>query len=92
MVYNKWAKEGCKSSERNIIFARSKTNKLIRKAKTNYYTKLGNKLPDPKPGHEIYWTVFKRIVNKKVFHYSYGTKSLNKKLKFLMITLLTNAK
>ena len=40
---------------------------MIRKAKTSYYEKIGNKLCDPKTGQKTYWTAFKKIVNKKKY-------------------------
>ena len=48
-----------------IMSARSKTFKLIRKAKTNYYIKSGKKLSDPRTGLKTYWTAFKRITGQK---------------------------
>ena len=83
-----------KSSERNYIHEiQNLTNKLIRKANTNYYTKLGNKLSDPKIGQKTYWTAFKRIVNKKnIPKFPFSTNKttlfqiLNRKLKCLMIS------
>ena len=48
-VYKKWVKRGSKSHERNHVREiQNLTNKLIRKAKTSYYEKIGNKLCDPK--------------------------------------------
>ena len=61
-------KKGSKSHERNHVREiQNLTNKLMRKAKTSYYEKIGNKLCDPKTGQKTYWTAFKKIVNKKKY-------------------------
>ena len=67
-VYKKRVKRGSKSHEHNHVREiQNLTNKLIRKAKTSYYEKIGNKLCDPKTGQKTYWTAFKKIVNKKKY-------------------------
>ena len=66
-LYRKWIKRGRKVQEHNYVREiRNITNNLIRKAKQDYYLKLGNKLSDPKIGPKDFWTAFKKLVNNNI--------------------------
>lgn len=41
------------------------TNTFIKDGKVIYYTKLGNKLLDPKIGHKHFWSAYKKLAIKK---------------------------
>ena len=44
---------------------RNSTNKFIKEAKLAYYSNLGNKLSDPETGQKLFWSAYKKVVNKK---------------------------
>ena len=44
---------------------RNETSKLITKAKGNYFSTMGRKLPDPSQGIKAYWAILNRLINKK---------------------------
>ena len=44
---------------------RNSTNKFIKEDKLAYYSNLGNKLSDPKIGQKLFWSAYKKVVDKK---------------------------
>ena len=65
-VYKNWIRRGRNTDElANVRKVRNATNRLIRKAKQTYYTKLGEKLCDPATGQKQFWAAFKKLANKK---------------------------
>ena len=65
-VYKKWAQRGRNPNDfAKVKEVRNVINRLIRKTKQSYYTKLGEKLSNPALGQKHFWTAFKKLANKK---------------------------
>ena len=66
-VYRNWVKRGRNPhGDDNLRDVRNSTNKSIKEAKLAYYSNLGNKLSDPKIGQKLFWSAYKKVVNKKM--------------------------
>ena len=67
-VYRRYIRRGRKQEDwslvRNLQFENSKK---IAEAKNTFYSKLGNKLSDPHIGVKSYWSILKKLVDKKKF-------------------------
>ena len=67
-VYRKWNIRGCKPDGREHVKSiQNSTSYLIRQAKSKYIDDLAKKLCDSRRGSKIFWTAFKRLINKKKF-------------------------
>ena len=65
-IYRKWVKKGRIANDKdNVRSVQNETNRLIKKAKRDYFNNLGSKLNDSRTGSTTFWTAFKRLVNKK---------------------------
>jgi hypothetical protein len=65
-VYRKWNTRGRKPEGReNVKSIQNLTSHLIRVAKDSYIANLAKKLCDSRRGSKIFWTAFKRLINKK---------------------------
>ena len=65
-VYRKWVLRGRSLTEKDLVrTVQNETNRLIKKAKIDYFNILGSKLSDYNTGSKTFWTAFKRLVNKK---------------------------
>ena len=65
-VYRKWVLRGRIPNEKDHVRSiQNATNRLIKKAKIDYFNNLGSKLEDYNTGSKTFWTSFKRLVNKK---------------------------
>ena len=72
-VYRNWVKRGRNPhGHDNVRDVRNFTNKFIKEAKLAYYSNLGNKLSDPETGQKLFWSAYKKVVNKKK-DYEYST-------------------
>ena len=49
----------------NVRDVRNSTNKFIKEAMLAYYSNLSNKLSDPETGPKLFWSAYKKVVNKK---------------------------
>ena len=66
-VYRKWVNRGRNPLDHDHVRkVQNDTNKLIKKAKLEYFSHLGSKLSDPKTGQKQFWTSYKKIANKKL--------------------------
>ena len=67
-VYRRWVLKGRMDiSKSHVNNVQKETHRIIKKAKTAYYTKLGSDLSNPAIGPKRFWSTFKRLVNKKKF-------------------------
>ena len=65
-VYRKWVLRGRNPDDKHIVRrVQNETNKLIKKAKKDYFVNLGEKLSNSVTGSKSFWTAFKRLVNNK---------------------------
>ena len=95
-VHRKWALSGRISNQRTYVrTVQNETTKIIKSAKRNYFSHFGEKLSSYDTGSKLFWTTFKRMVNKKKLPtYPLALRAIvlfrisNKKLIFLIINNL----
>ena len=67
-IYSKFVQSGRKQELWNRVKnIQIETSKLIVSAKNEYYTNLGKKLSDAKTGAKTYWSLYNKLINKKIF-------------------------
>ena len=65
-VPRKWAIRGRISDQRDYVqTVQNETNRIIKSVKRNYFSNLGEKPSNYDTGSKLFWTTFKRMVNKK---------------------------
>ena len=65
-VYKKFLQRGRSQDNMNKVKAvQYEVSKMIQKAREDYYFKIGHKLSDPGLSNKAYWSVLKRLINRK---------------------------
>jgi hypothetical protein len=65
-VYKKWIQRGRISADKHHVnVVQKKTNKIIKDAKQEYIDNLSAKICDPRSGGKVFWSAYKRLINKK---------------------------
>ena len=65
-VYSKWVKRGRDiNGKAGVNKIQNETNKAIKEAKQLYIDNLSKKLCDPNCGQKVFWTAYKKLLNKK---------------------------
>ena len=65
-LYNKWVKNDRIHSSKDVVNrSQMDTNKLVEKAKARHTKDLCAKLLDRRNGQKVFWSAYKRLLNKK---------------------------
>ena len=97
-VHRKWVIRGRNPDDKHTVrTVQNETNRLIKKAKNDYFVNLGVKLNNYGTGSKSFWTSFKRLViNKKltnippILENRKKDSDLHQEVPFLTIILLSN--